>query len=101
MIRNKNLKISIGTVSFIASYGILFGFHILIGGIPFIPFFILSKTPFNNYILEDDLFTTLKDGNKMRYYVIAFVPIVILGVYLNYSRYKLFIEKKKKNLSIL
>ena len=101
LIRNKNLKISIGTVSFIASYGILFGFHILIGGIPFIPFFILSKTPFNNYILEDDLFTTLKDGNKMLYYVIAFVPIVILGVYLNYSRYKLFIEKKKKNLSIL
>ena len=101
LFRNKNLKITIGTVSILASYGFLYGFHILLGGIPFLPFFILSKTKFEPYELEDDLFDNLKKGNKMLYYALAFVLIAIGGFYLNYSRYKLFIEKRKKNISTL
>ena len=98
--RNKYLKISIGNVSILATYGILYGFHILIGGIPFLPFCILSKTLFEEKI-EDDLFFVLKNGSKIYFYIGAFVLIFILGFYLNYTRYKLFIEKKKKNISTL
>ena len=101
LFKNKNLKITIGTVSILASYGFLYGFHILLGGIPFLPFFILSKTKFEKYELEVHLFNNLKNGNKMHYYALAFVLIAIGGFYLNYSRYKLFIEKRKKNISTL
>ena len=101
LFNNKNLKITIGTVSILASYGFLYGFHILLGGIPFLPFFILSKTKFEKYELEVHLFNNLKNGNKMHYYALAFVLIAIGGFYLNYSRYKLFIEKRKKNISTL
>ena len=100
LFRNKYLKISIGNVSILASYGILYGSHILIGGIPFLPFCILSKILFEKKI-ESDLFDVLRKGNGMHYYVAAFVALTVLGFYLNYSRYKLFIEKKKKNISTL
>ena len=103
LFRNKNLIITIGNISILASYGILYGFHILIGGIPFLPFCILSKSKsiYNNEKLEKNVYTTLSKGNKIEYYIGAFFIIVIGGFFLNYTNYKLFMEKKKKNISTL
>ena len=103
--RNKNLKITIANISMLSSYGILYGLHILIGGLPFLPFLILSKSEDNlfgdeNYI-EKDLYEKLKNNSSLYVYVIFFVILSIIGFYFNYSNYKLFIEKKKKNISTL
>lgn len=101
VIRSKYIYINIGNVCIMSSYGIMFGMNILIGGIPFLPFFILSVDSFDGYQPEENLYTKLRDGNKIWFYAGAFVIAVIGGFYLNYSNYKLFIEKKKKNISTL
>ena len=102
LFRNKNLMITIGNISILASYGILYGFHILIGGIPFLPFCILSKSKsIDDSTLEKNLYETLYDNNKIIIYIIAFFIIAIGGFFLNYTNYKLFMEKKKKNISTL
>ena len=103
LFRNKNLIITIGNISILASYGILYGFHILIGGIPFLPFCILSRSKFidSESKLKTKVYETLSKGNKIGYYIVAFFIIAIGGFFLNYTNYKLFMEKKKKNISTL
>ena len=89
----------------LSAYGILYGLHILIGGLPFLPFLILSKTEDQRYgdekYIEEGLYEILKNNNALYIYVIFFVILSIIGFYFNYSNYKLFIEKKKKNISTL
>ena len=43
----------------------------------------------------------MSKGNKIAFYIGAFFIAAAGGIYLNYSNYKLFIEKKKKNISTL
>ena len=101
LFRNKNFMVSIANISILSSYGILYGLHVLIGGMPFLPFFVLSKTEFHPYKLEKDLYEKLRSGNGIAIYSPIFAVIAIIGFYFNYSSYKLFIEKKKKNISTL
>ena len=89
---------TIVNVSLLSSYGIVYGFHILIGGIPFLPFLVLSKTKYKDYI-DISLYRVLEAGDKIPYFFGAFWLFAIIGFYLNYSGYKLFIQKKKKNIS--
>ena len=74
-----------------SSYGIMFGMNILIGGIPFLPYFILSVDSFDGYQPEENLYTKLRDGNKIWFYAGAFVIAVIGGFYLNRLNYILII----------
>ena len=96
--RNKYYIMTIVNVSLLSSYGIVYGFHILIGGIPFLPFLVLSKTKYKDYI-DISLYRVLEAGDKIPYFFGAFWLFAIIGFYLNYSGYKLFIQKKKKNIS--
>ena len=101
LFRNKNPIITIIYVSILLSYGILYGLHILIGGIPFLPYLILAKEPYKPYDIEKGLYDRLKDKSAIIFYFVFFVIITVLGFFLNYNRYKLFIEKKKINISTL
>ena len=96
--RNKYYIMTIINVSLLSSYGIVYGLHILIGGIPFLPFLILSKTKYNNYI-DAALYKVLEAGDKIPHFFTAFWVLAIFAFYLNYSGYKLFMQKKKKNIS--
>ena len=91
---------TIVNVSLLSSYGIVYGFHILVGGIPFLPFLILSKTRHGEY-LDEALYDVLEQGDKIPYYFVAFCLLAMIGFYLNYTGYKIFIEKKKINISTL
>ena len=103
--RIKNLKLTIAFISMLSAYGILYGLHILIGGLPFIPFLILAKSKYAIYddvkYRENGLYERLRNNNSLLSYIIFFVILSIIGFYFNYSNYKLFIEKKKKNISTL
>ena len=101
LFRNKYPKISIVYISILLSYGILYGIHILIGGLPFLPYLILAKTKYEPYDIEKGLYERLKSKSAIIFYLIFFVVITVLGFFLNYTRYKLFIEKKKKHISTL
>lgn len=105
LFRNKNIKITIANISMLSAYGILYGLHILIGGLPFLPFLILSKNKDDYFgdkdYREKDLYDILKGNNALYIYLIFFVILSVIGFYFNYSNYKLFIEKKKKNISTL
>lgn len=89
----------------LSAYGILYGLHILIGGLPFLPFLILAKSKYAIYddvkYRENGLYEGLRDNNSLLSYIIFFVILSVIGFYFNYSNYKLFIEKKKKNISTL
>ena len=100
LFRNKYYIMTIVNVSLLSSYGIVYGFHILVGGIPFLPFLILSKTRHGEY-LDEALYDVLEQGDKIPYYFVAFCLLAMIGFYLNYTGYKLFIEKKKINISTL
>ena len=103
--RIKNLKLTISFISILSAYGILYGLHILIGGLPFLPFLILAKSKYAIYddvkYRENGLYERLRDNNSLLSYIIFFVILSVIGFYFNYSNYKLFIEKKKKNISTL
>ena len=101
LFKNKYPKISIVYISILLSYGILYGIHILIGGLPFLPYLILAKTKYEPYDIEKGLYERLKSKSAIIFYLIFFVVITVLGFFLNYTRYKLFIEKKKKHISTL
>ena len=90
-IQNKYVKFSIFNICFMASYGIIYGINILFGGVPFIPFFILSKRYDDEY-----LFPKLCSKNYIYHYGTCFICLCIYGSYSNYINYKIATNKSSK-----
>lgn len=93
-IQNKSPIFSIFSLINIASYGIVFGFNILFGGIPFIPYLILIKE-FMNEINESSLFKDLIDVKLLLFYVVSFLLMLCFGIYRNNENYKAITSKIK------
>ena len=97
--RNRNHYILIINMSILASYGLLFGLNVLVGGFPFVPYFILAKV----YVRDpqkEQLYERLWDNNIWYFYFILFLILSVIGSYFNITNYRVFMEKKKKNISI-
>ena len=90
-LQNKYLYFNITCIVIISSYGVLFGLNILFGGLPFIPYYILTK------YRKDDLFDRLCDGNYKYAYGTFFVLMCAYGSYKNYINYEIAMNKKIKN----
>ena len=100
LFRNRYYIMTMINVCLLSSYGIVYGFHILIGGIPFLPFLIFFKTKYNESI-DHALYKVLEAGDKIPFYFGAFWILAFIGFYFNYTGYKLFIQKKTINISTL
>ena len=97
--QNKYPRITMVNISIMASYGFLYGFNLLIGGLPFLPFLILSKS----YKKEDSnetLFDRLIDKNFSIHYGVVFIALVLIGTYFNIKNYEVHMKKAKKKISI-
>ena len=97
--RNRNHYILIINMSILASYGLLFGLNVLVGGFPFVPYFILAKV----YVRDpqkEQLYERLWDNNIWYFYFILFLILSVIGSYFNITNYRVFMEKRKKNISI-
>ena len=97
--RNRNHNFLIINMSIIASYGLLFGVNILVGGFPFVPYFILAKVYVEN-VEKEQLYERLWKNNYWYHYFIFFIFFSVIGAYFNITGYKVFMEKKKKNISV-
>ena len=99
LFKDKNPNITMVNISVMASYGIIYGLHVLFGGLPFIPFLILSITKKSDNPKEQ-LFTTLTEKNNLIVYVIIYILLVLFGCYFNITGYKIFTEKTKKKIFV-
>lgn len=93
IVQNKYPFISIFYIVLMASYGIIFGFNVLFGGIKFIPYLILAK---RYQRIEGNLYDELTKGKYHFFYLGFFVGIVLIGIYKNYDNYKILMNKGKK-----
>ena len=93
IVQNKYPFISIVYIVLMASYGIIFGFNVLFGGIMFIPYLILAK---RYQRIEGNLYDELVKSIYHIYYLVAFVCIVIIGIYKNNDNYKILMNKGKQ-----
>ena len=97
--KDKVPNLTMVNISFIASYGIIYGINILIGGLPFIPFMILAKY-YKAEEEKDKLFDSLVDHSSLYIYLAICVGLTAIGIYFNINNYKILIEKAKKKLSV-
>ena len=97
--RNRNHNFLIINMSIIASYGLLFGVNILIGGFPFIPYFILAKVYVEN-VEKEQLYERLWFHNLWYQYLIFLILFSVGGSYFNITGYRVFMQKKRKNISV-
>ena len=93
LFREKYIYVNMINICLISSYGMLYGIHLLIGGLPFLPFFILAKEK------DDILYNTMTEKHYLLHYIIVFVGIASLGSYFNITNYTAFMAKKKKHIS--
>ena len=89
-------------LSLIASYGIVYGLNVLFGGLPFMPFLILSKENEKDENVDDreKLFQRLIDHNNLIFYSVLYVIIALAGSYFNITNTKIFEEKARKKISV-
>ena len=97
--QNKYQKITMANISIMASYSILYGFNLLIGGLPFIPFLILAKA-YQKIDKREKLFERLINKNYSLHYGIFFLLFVIGGTYFNIKNYDIHMKKAKKKISV-
>lgn len=90
-LKNKNEIFNIINIAIIGGYGIIFGINIIVGGLPFIPYLILSS----NYE-EKSLYQNLIDNSQKWFYSILFISLIICGIYFNFSSFKKLRNKKIK-----
>ena len=93
LFREKYIYVNMINICLISSYGMLYGIHLLIGGLPFLPFFILAKEK------DDILYNTMTEKHYLLHYIIVFMGIASLGSYFNITNYTAFMAKKKKHIS--
>ena len=92
-LQNKYTIVNIMNIVFISSYGVVYGLNILVGGLPFLPFFILVK---QDSIEKDYLYHKLVDKNHIYFYASIYVVLLVYGSYKNYINYKIATNKKLK-----
>ena len=88
-IQNKYPKISIASIVNIAAYGIFFGINILVGGLPFLPYFILTKK-----YEDDNIYDKLWNKSYSLQYMALYAILLPLGYYKNYINYQIVMNKK-------
>ena len=98
-IQNKYPRIIMANISIMASYGILYGFNILIGGLPFLPFIVLAKS-YKTEEPQENLFDRLMDKNYWSHYLAFFLFFICLGIYFNIKNYDVHMKKARKKISI-
>ena len=91
-LKNKYPKITILIISNIAGFGIIFGVYLINGGLPFIPYLILSSK-----YKEKSLYDKLLDNNLIGYYMLLLLILVFCGVFWNSSSFNKL--KNKNNIS--
>jgi len=92
-LQNKYTIVNIMNIVFISSYGVVYGLNILVGGLPFLPFFILVK---QDSIEKNFLYHKLVEENLVLLYAPIYVVLVVYGTYKNYINYKIATNKKLK-----
>ena len=101
-LKNKYPLFTMINLSLIASYGIVYGLNVLFGGLPFMPFLILSKENEKDENVDDreKLFQRLIDHNNLIFYSVLYVIIALAGSYFNITNTKIFEEKARKKISV-
>jgi len=84
-LKNKYEIFTMINLSLMASYGIIYGLNVLFGGLPFMPFLILSKENEKNENIDEreKLFQRLITHNKLLVYSIFYVVFALAGSYFN------------------
>ena len=90
-LKNKYPKITIIIISSIAGFAIIFGVFQINGGVPFIPYLILSSK-----YKEKSLFDKLLNNNLIGYYIFLLLILVFCGFYWNNSSFNKLKNKKNK-----
>lgn len=91
--QNKYPIISITYIVLMASYGIIYAFNVLFGGISFIPFLILAKK-YEDFE-EIHLYKLLIDGLFKYFYLVVFFIMVGIGIYKNKDNYNILMNRGK------
>lgn len=91
-LKNKYHKFNIINIALIGGFVIIFGINIINGGLPFIPYLILSSK-----YQEKSLYNNLIDNNKIGYYTFLFLILIVCGLYWNNSSYNKLKNKKIKS----
>ena len=101
--KEKYPNITMVNICVISTYGIIFGTNLIVGGLPFIPFYILAKAAKVEKDIpakmDTDIYDLMKGKSHLDIYTGIFIFFVLIGSYFNISNYKAFMEKKKKNIS--
>jgi hypothetical protein len=90
IVQNKSPIISITYVVLMATYGMIYGCNLLFGGVRFLPFLILAK--------DHESEKALTQVSKYWFhfvYLIAFILIVIIGIYKNRENYNIIMNRVK------
>ena len=90
--KNKYPKFCILNISIIGGYGIIFGINIINGGLPFLPYLILTAK-----YDEDELFKRILDKNLSGYYSFLYLIFIFCGIFWNNSRFN---KLKNKNMKL-
>jgi hypothetical protein len=101
-LKNKYEIFTMINLSLMASYGIIYGLNVLFGGLPFMPFLILSKENEKNENIDEreKLFQRLITHNKLLVYSIFYVVFALAGSYFNITNTKIFMQKSRKKISV-
>ena len=101
--KEKYPNITMVNICAISTYGIIFGANLIVGGLPFIPFYILAKAAKvekdNPAKMDKDIYDLMKGKSHLDIYTGIFIFFVLIGSYFNITNYKAFMAKKKKNIS--
>lgn len=101
-LKNKYKIFTMVNISLIASYGIIYGLNVLIGGLPFMPFLILAKANQKSSVVDtrELLFKRLVKHSNLIFYSIMYVILALGGSYFNITNTKIFMEKARKKISV-
>lgn len=97
--KNKVINLTMFNIALIATYGIIYGFNLILGGLPFIPFFILAKY-YHKEEQRDELFNNLLENNYFHIYFIFSITLIVVGTYFNITNYKIIMEKARKKIAV-
>ena len=81
-LKNKYPKVNIVNIAIIGAIGIIIGINIINGGMPFIPYLILTSK-----YEENDIYAHILEKNNIGFYAFLFVTFIFCGFYWNNSSY--------------
>ena len=91
-LKNKFPKINIINISLVGGFGIVFGINIINGGLPFLPYLILSSEYKENFLYE-----SLLNNNILGYYASLLFILIICGFFWNKASYDKLKSRKLKS----